>query len=517
MTQPWPRRAALTLALAVMLAGCRAERPAEGITVLLESPPDTLDDRFSLAANGQRVAQLLAPGLVTFNDASEPTPALAESFRELSPTLVEFILRPGLTFHDGTLLTAEDVKATYDAVLSGALKSPRAERYEPIARVEVVDARTVRFHLKRPFSPLLAELSLSIVPAERAGPEGVAEQAAHPVGAGPFRFESQPDEEHLTLVPFAGYFGGAPAIPRLHFRVVRDETTRVLELLKGRADVVFNAVSPAVLPLLRREPSLRVLSRPGTGYAYLGFNLRAGPLADARVRRALCHLIDVAPLVEHKFHGLAVPATGMLPRIHWAWAPSAGCPFNPAEAARLLDAAGYPDPDGSGGAPRLRLSLKTSTDRFRKSVALVLQEQLARGGVEVELRSLEFGTFFGDVRKGNFELFTLKWASVIEPDLLRGAFHSMYVPTAENHWGGLNRGALRDAALDEVLDRASRVPRAERLPLYAEASERLDTLLPYAPLWHESSVAVVSRRIEGFEPSAHGLFTPLARARMVTP
>jgi peptide/nickel transport system substrate-binding protein len=163
------------------------------------------------------------------------------------------------------------------------------------------------------------------------------------------------------------------------------------------------------------------------------------------------------------------------------------------------------------------LSLKTSTDRFRKSVALVLQEQLARGGVEVELRSLEFGTFFGDVRKGNFELFTLKWASVIEPDLLRGAFHSAHVPTAENNWGGLNRGALRDAALDGLLDAASRVPRAERLPLYAEASKRLDALLPYAPLWHESSVAVVSRRLEGFEPSAHGLFTPLARARMVTP
>jgi peptide/nickel transport system substrate-binding protein len=298
--------------------------------------------------------------------------------------------------------------------------------------------------------------------------------------------------------------------------VVRDETTRVLELLKGRADVVFNAVSPAVLPVLRREPRLRVLARPGTGYAYLGFNLRAGPLADARVRRALCHLVDVAPLVAHKFHGLAEPATGMLPRTHWAWAPGEGCRYDPAEAARLLDAAGYPDPDGPGGRPRLSVSLKTSTDRFRKSVALVLQEQLARGGVAVELRALEFGTFFGDVRKGNFELCMLKWASVVEPDLLRNAFHSALVPGPENHWGGLNRGALRDAELDALLEEASRVPQGGRRALYARALERLEVLLPYAPLWHESSVAVVSQRVEGFEPSAHGLFTPLARARLVT-
>jgi peptide/nickel transport system substrate-binding protein len=161
--------------------------------------------------------------------------------------------------------------------------------------------------------------------------------------------------------------------------------------------------------------------------------------------------------------------------------------------------------------------LKVSTDRFRKSVALVLQEQLARGGIAVEVRSLEFGTLFNDIRRGNFEMVTLKWASVIEPDMLRSVYHSRNVPTEENHWGGLNRGALRDAELDALLEEASRVGPEERKVLYARAQARLDALLPYAPLWHESSVAVVSRRLEGFEPSAHNFFSPLAGARMVGP
>ncbi|MCY1016782.1 ABC transporter substrate-binding protein [Pyxidicoccus sp. MSG2] len=494
--------------------GCRAESPVDGITVLLESPPDSLDDRFALTANGQRLAALITPGLLAFDDASQPVPVLAESFREVSPTLMEFTLRPGLTFHDGTALTAEDVKATFDGLRDAKVRSPRAERYAALKWVEAVDARTVRFHLERPYAPLLAELSAGIIPSERTGADSVAAQGEHPVGAGPFRFESHPDEEHLTLVPFEGWYAGAPSLPRLRFRVVRDETTRVLELLKGRADLAVNVVSPAVLPVLRREPHLRVLSRPGTGFAYVGLNLREGPLADVRVRRALCHLMDVGPVVEHKLNGLARPSQGLLPRANWAWAPSAGCPYSPEESARLLDEAGYPDPDGPGGRPRLTLSLKTSTDRLRRAVGLVLKEQLARGGVQVEVRALEFGTFFDDVRRGRFELFTLKWASVMEPDLLRGAFHSMNIPTAENHWGGFNRGGLRDAALDSILEEAARAPREERKALYAEAQRRLDALMPILPLWHEDSVAVVSTRLEGFEPSAHGLLTPLARARL---
>jgi len=506
------RRAALLAIL--VLAACRPEGPRQGITVVMESSPDSLDDRLALTANGQRLAQLIAPGLITFNDESEVVPALAESFQQLDERTVEFTLRPGLTFHDGTKLTSASVVATFEGLLSGEVKSPKADKFEPIEKVEAVDARTLRFHLKRAYAPILAELSISIVPESRARMPGARAQDRTPIGAGPFRFVSQPDDEHVELAPFDGYYGGKPDISALHVRVVRDETTRVLELLKGRADLVVNATSPAVIPMLEKDPHLKVLSKPGTGYAYLAFNTRSGPTADARVRQAVCHALGVEAIVDFKFHGLATPATGMLPKNHWAYQPTPGCTRDLERTARLLDEAGYP---ARGKEPRLTLTLRTSTDRFRRSIGLVFKQELAKAGIDVEVRSLEFGTLMNDMRHGNFELAALKWSAVIEPDLLRQVFSSQFAPTKENAFGGLNRGAYKNPEVDRLLADAALSTREERKALYAKAQELIDNDMPYVPLWHESTVAVTSDRLRGFSPSAHGFFTSLAQAHEVRP
>src|SRR5512146_1899808 len=146
---------------AAMLSGCAEEARAPGTLVqLLESPPDSVDPRFALTANGQRIAQLVAPGLMTVDDRGIPVGDLAESFRELDSRTLEFRLRPGLIFHDGSPLTSTDVKATLDGLRGPKVGSPRAERLEPVERIEAPDARTVIIRLKRPFAPILAELSL---------------------------------------------------------------------------------------------------------------------------------------------------------------------------------------------------------------------------------------------------------------------------------------------------------------------------------------------------------------------
>lgn len=461
----------------------------------------------TLSAVGQRLSQLITPGLLTFDDACRPVPDLAESFVWLDPRTVEFRLRPGLRFHDGTALTAADVVATYASVRDPALGSPRRRSFERIARVEAVDEQTVRFHLDRPFRPVLAEMSLGIVPEERAGPAGLDAQGAFPIGAGPFRPErTAKDAETVLLLPNPAYYRQPPRIKRLTIRTVRDENTRVLELLKGQADLVIGALSPAILPAIRESPRLQIVTVPGTGFAYLVPNVRGGPAASVPVRRALCHAIDRESIVRFKLEGLGAPASGLLPATHWAHAPVPGCGFDPALAERLLDEAGFlRGPDGV----RLTLSLKTSTDRSRRSMALVLREQLRRVGVQLDLRPLDFGVFFGDVRRGNFELGLLKWASVIEPDLMRMAYTSSQIPAPSSGYTGFNRGGFQDPALDDLLERASQADPADRPALYAQAQERAAELLPVIPLWHEDVVTVVSARVRGYRPSAHGFFRPL--------
>jgi peptide/nickel transport system substrate-binding protein len=508
-----PNCLAAIIAASIAFA-CHPRPDRNGIVVLLDSAPDSLDDRLALSTTGQLVAQLIAPGLITFDERGQVVADLAESFRQVDSVHLEFTLRPGLRFHDGAPLTAVDVKATYDGILQGLVPSPKADKYEPVARVDVVNERTFVFVLKRPTARLLSELSLSIVPRKRAEPPESLRQDWAPVGAGPFQFLSRQGEEYIELASFPDYYGGSPRIRRLVVRVVPDETTRVLELRKGRADLALNSassISPSVLPALRESPGLRILTKPGTGYAYLAFNVRHGPLADARVRRGICYLLDVPPIIEYKFHGLARIASGMLPENHWAYARTAGCHYAPKEADELLTQAGYPA--GKDGY-RLSLSYKTSTDRFRKSVGLVLKEQLERGGIKVEMRSLEFGTLFNDVRKGNFEVVTLKWAVVVEPDLMRYTFGSSNVPSPENNFGGLNRGGYSNAELDKTLEEAAETfSIEERKRLYARALEKIDSDLPYVPLWHEDIIAVVSSRLQDFEPSGQGSLRPLAYAR----
>jgi peptide/nickel transport system substrate-binding protein len=270
-----------------------------------------------------------------------------------------------------------------------------------------------------------------------------------------------------------------------------------------------NSTAPATVTALEGA-GIEVQKVPSTSYTYLAFNLRNGPTADVRVRRALCAALDVDQLVSAKFHGLAERAVGMLPPQSWAFAPTRGCHRDLELSRRLLTEAGHPP--RADGQPSLTLSYKISTDRLRRSVAVVLQKQALEAGIGLDIRALEFGTFFGDVRKGNFQLMTLKWVAVLEPDLLRGVFSSREIPSDENHFGGLNRGGYRNAEVDAWLDEAVGAPRERRRELYGFVQQKLDEELPYLPLWHESSVCVVSKHLRDYRCSPHGFLSPLAEA-----
>lgn len=490
-TIPTSRSFVLILGACAVAAACsRTERAPDLLLVGLEGSPQQLDPRFSLDAYSSRVGTLLYAGLLRTTPDGATEPALAEAMEVPSPTRYRLRLREGLRFHDGSPLEAADVAATIDSILDPAIGSPKAAGFALVERIETPDPRTVEFRLRAPHAPFPVALTIGIVPRawRHRGAGGDP-----PPGTGPFRLESWERDRALRLARFDGYYEGPALLEGVEFRVVPDPTVALLKLKAGELDLLQNMVNPDHLKALARMEDLQVVEADGVNYSYLGFNLEDPVVGDRRVRRAVAHAIDRRAIVEHLLRGAATPATGLLAPSNWAYAAEVPTyAYDPARARALLDEAGYRRP--RDGGPRLRINYKTSTNPERRQIAEVFQHQLAEVGIEVAIESLEFGTFFGQIKDGNFQMYSLTWVGTTEPDLFYNVFHSGQTPPV-----GANRGRYRNPEMDALVE-AARVEtdREKRKALYAQVQRLAAEDLPYVSLWWSKNVVVARADLQGF-------------------
>ena len=488
------------IVLAALTCAC-VNRPIANpnvIVVAVTSGPNSLDPRYGLDDSSQKIHQLIFDGLLRIDDGLRFTTegALAENLSQPDPTTYVIALRKGVQFHDGHELTAADVVHTFRTILDPASRSPHRGAFRGLQSVDARDRYTIVFTLSEPFSSFPINLVIpQIVPAG-AGPD----QANHPIGTGPYRFVRQTPDDFIELSRFDGYWAGDPANEGVVLRIVPDEVMRGLELRKGTIDLVINDVSPDILHELRGENQLQTTTAPGVDYQYIGLNLSDPALSDVRVRRALTHAIDRQAIVDYLRRGLATPADGLIPPIAWAHEPAlASYVFDPARARQLLDEAGYLDPDGDGPAPRLRFTLKTSNIEFNRLQAAVVQQDLARVGVALDVRTYEFATLFADVVAGNFQLYFLQWSggALADPDILRRAFHSSQAPPM-----GFNRGRFSNAEVDALLDEAATsLDPIRRQAAFAQVQRVLAREVPYISLWHKTNFAIAQRDLVGLRLS----------------
>ncbi len=502
-------RPRLLIALvALMLAGCRsAPRDPNTVVFLIESSPSSLDPRVGTDGQSEHIDELMFDGLVAKDANFRFTPALAESWNEPDPLTYVFHLRAGVHFHDGRALTAKDVIWTINSMRDGTVITPKAATYAAVASVEAHDARTVVFHLKKPDNFLLTNLSTG---AMGIVPDGSGREFwRHPIGTGPFRFVSQQIDQDVVIEQNPQSWSAVSKITRVRFAVVPDAITQALELEKGSGDVESNSLPMDALPELARRPDLAVDATPGTQIQYLAFNLRDPLLSDARVRQAVAFAIDRETIIHALLHGHARPALSLLPPAHWAWTDDVDrYEYDPARAEELLNAAGHPrGPDGL----RLHLTMKMSTDEDTRLLATVLQQQLAKVGIALELRSNEFATFYADVTRGAFQMYSLRWIGGNEqPDIFGYAFS-----TARFSPKGANRGHYSNPKLDALLDNAAASgDMAKRRADYVEAQQILARDVPALNLWYKDTVVVHSRRLTNVHPSPSGSYTFLETAEL---
>jgi len=494
-----PGRLSIWALILLAATGCTSGKhdAANDLTLAIATSPTSLDPRLATDTVSGRLLRLTHRGLVRLDERLRPTPDLAV-WEEITPRHYRFHLRPGVTFHDGRPLTAHDVVATYESLLDPALASPHRGLMEPVASVAAIDAATCDFLLERPHAPFVASLTLGIVPRGW-------DTTRPPPGTGPFRLIDWRPDQWLRLARFADYAEGPVALPGLTVRVLPDATVRALELERGGVDLVINDLPVDTLPRLAALPHLRLVTSPSTNFFYLGLNVQDPLLHDVRVRRAIACAIDPGPIIEYLLRGQAVPATGLLPPDHWAYHRPAALPsFDPDHARRLLaEVRGV-------GAPPLKLEYKTSTDETARLVAQVIAHQLAQVGIDVSLRSYEWGTFYGDIKAGRFQLYCLTWTGVVEPDLYHYLFHSHSTPPE-----GANRNRYADPEMDAALEAARATDDPERRRgYYATVQDLAARDLPYIPLWHPSHYAVVNQRIEGFRLTPNIDFADFANVRL---
>jgi peptide/nickel transport system substrate-binding protein len=490
------RRAAamwlLLLASSILLAACRQKLPIdEGTLVIaLSGAPSALDPRIATDAYSEQLLQMTHAGLLRRDAAGKLEPDLASSFEATTPTDILFRLRPGLRFHDGREITSADVRYTFEWIGDPANRSPHKALFEKLAAIETPDRHVVRFRLKAPFAPFLSELTRGIVPAGTP-----ARGYAPPIGAGPFAVADFEPGDSVTLVPFLGYHDGPPALSRVVVKFIPDSTLRFLELKMGSVNFVLNGIDPEMLPEAAKNPNLVVEEAAGSNASYLGFNLEDRTLSDPRVRRAIAMAVDRETIVRTLWRGKADLADSILAPAFWAHAEGLEqLPFDPRGAGRLLDEAGYRDPDGDGPATRFTLTYKTSQDALRLRIATAMQEQLRKIGIGLDVRSYEWGTFFGDIKKGNFQLYSLTWVGLRDPDIYHLAFHSKRMPP-----DGANRNRYRNAEVDRLTEEGQReTDPLKRKPAYDRVQRILARDLPVFPLWINRNVLVRDRRVTGF-------------------
>ncbi|MFQ5647347.1 MAG: ABC transporter substrate-binding protein [bacterium] len=491
----------------LLILGCSSE-PLTGagwIRIGIESNPTNLDPRLAMDAVSSSIAQLLYNGLFRLDENSGFVPDLARSWENPDSLTYKISLRPGVLFHDLTPLTAEDVKYTYESILSPEFKSPKAGALADLKEVVVAPSGEIIFRLKRPNAAFLSNLCIGIVSSRSRERKGL------PSGTGPFTFTSGKADQYVKLAAFKRYFKGSPKLKGVLFKVVPENMVRVLQLERGEIDLIQNPIPPDMLERLNSNHSLTVMINTGTTFAYLGFNFQDKYLSRKEVRRAIACGIDRKAIIKHILKGLATAADSLLPGNHWAYAGNLPrIDYQPKLSKELLDQAGFPDPDGEGPRCRFKLTYKTSQNEESRLIAEVIQSQLARIGIEVKIESYEWGTFFSDIKKGNFQLYSLKWVGITDPDIYYYIFHSRSRPPV-----GANRGRYQNPRLDRLLEKGRATTGPEkRKRIYAQVQTILAEELPYVNLWHQTNITVIQNKIKGFEQFPSGGLQSLGKVSL---
>ena len=485
------------------------------------SDPGQLNPAITTSGGVHAATELMYNGLVELDSKGRPVPELAESWSVKSGDYT-FKLRKGVLWHDGVPFTSDDVKYTFEEVLTKYHARTRASVGDAIYKIETPDPLTVIFRFYKPYSPFLQQLNVTEAPILPAhiyrGTDPTTNPAnLKPVGTGPFKFESYKPGAELRLTANKNYFkAGLPYLDGVVFRVIPDASNQDIALEAGEVDFIYGVNGPD-LPRIQANKSLatlETLTNPGGTNCIMtmSFNLDKAIFADQRTRQAILQSLDRKQFLDRILFGQGKVATAPIASgITFAYAKDLPIPaFDRAAAARLLDEAGWKRP---GTGTRIADNVKGVADgtalRFRflsfatfSAYGQLLKSQLSEVGIDVQLETIE-PTPFADkvfVRR-DFDTNVISYCNGTDPEI---GVRRMYDIKQIGPVSFSNSSAYRSAAVSQLFEDAStRDDLNARSVIYRKIQEILVNDLPYIWLVETTGVRAFRSSCTGVTESGH--------------
>jgi peptide/nickel transport system substrate-binding protein len=447
----------------------------------------------TVPGDGQQVHEDLKAFLAERGN-EKATVAVTDTRSFLAEPLVDFQLRDGVRWHDGVPFTAKDVVFTYQAIMDETVASPRKPDFDLIQNIETPDPHRVLVTYRKPFSPALNSWMMPLLPAHILENKPAKwwddNFNRHPIGTGPFKFGSWKTNESLRLVPNEDYYLGRPWLDGIVFRFLPDPIALRLAFLTHQTD--YWLVEPWAVSGFKEDPRFTVFSYPSNSYNYIGWNLRNPLFQDLRVRTAFAHAVNVPEMIEYILYGNGVQSNGIFPPHFWFANPNIKpIPYDPAEAKRLLDEAGWvPGPDGIRVKDGKRMSftlLANQGNEIRKDIATLVQDNLRSIGVEVKVEIYEWAVFITRfINKLEFEATVLGWVTPPDFDAFQ-VWHSSQTNPQQ-----LNFVGYKNPEVDKLLENIRQEYDPERIRQMAGEIQRIifeDQ--PYLFLFVSNSTTVI--------------------------
>ena len=474
--------------LAIALSGCSGDKEGENSSQITIGIPqdleDSLDPHKMVAAGTKEVLFNLFEGLVKPTSDGDFIPAVASKYEESEDGKVyTFTLRDGVKFHDGTLVTAEDVKFSLDKCADASKGEPLVAAYSNIESIEIADEKTIVITLKEPNTEFLAYMTTAIIPASNTEPD------TNPIGTGPYKFVSRSPQENFVVERFDEYWGEPAGIEHVTFKVCANANSIVMDLEGGSIDMFARVTASQAAEL---SDQFQVLEGTMNLVQALYLNNAQKPFDDVRVRQALCYAIDPEEIMMMVSDGKGTElGSSMFPAFSKYFVEELNHTYDQdvEKAKELLKEAGYPDGEGFPAITYKYPSLQLDSD-----MAQALQAQWKTNlGIEVELQAEEQQVQVAERRSGDFQLARMRWTADFTDPF---TFLSMYRSN-----DSYNDNKTNCPEYDELMAQSNEEsdPTARFELLHQAESVLVNDYCFGVPVLNSSNIYLVSTDITNFE------------------